>query len=258
MTDAVAAAGTEVEPVLTGALALLTDNPEATLDALSALVVTVPESRVTAEAQPFPALPKHVPLTEELRRALNHLPEVFNSVEPKARRSLSQTEIDLLTIEQGILGLIGSAMAARMEAVKETIRHHMDVDAEEKGIAAPKAKVDSSTGAVIVPATPRDQSGHYLLAEEKHPHQVQAGPLSWSQERSAAAPKPSGAVLQQAYDAGEIDREDYLAVTMQTRVFDQLGARALIRKDPARGLRVLRRITVAGKPKSSLYLRKNT
>ena len=258
MTDAAAAPATaELEPVLTGALALLTADPNASLEELSALVVTAPAAPLAAEAQPFPDLPRHVVLTPEVRRALVKLADVFNSVEIEKRRSLTQAEIDLLTIEQGILGMIGATMAARMEAVKETIRVHMDVAAEEAGIAVAKDQLGPG-GEVIVKATPRDQKGHYLLAGEKNPHRVQAGPMSWSQERSAATPAASDGVLQKAYREGEIDRADYLAVTREVRVLDPIRTRDFIRQAPARGLRVLRKITVAGRPSASLYLRKNT
>ena len=82
--------------------------------------------------------------------------------------------------------------------------------------------------------------------------------LPMSEERSAATPVASDGVLQVAFRDGTIDRSDYLAVTREVRVFDPIRARDLIRQAPARGLGVLRRITVAGRPSASLYLRKNT
>ena len=172
------------------------------------------------------------------------------------RRSLTDKEIAAITAERVILTQIGAALAARDKIIAETIRVHMDVDAEEKGLAIPADKTDPATGQVIVAATPRDQNGHYLLAGPQQPHQVPAGPVQWSQEYSAAAPMPSDGELQAAYQVGSITREDYLAVTREVRSFDAIRARELIRSAPARGLAVLRRITVGGTPKSSLYLRK--
>jgi hypothetical protein len=253
MTDVTA----ELEPVLAGTLALLREKPEMTLDELAARVVAAAPDILHAEAEPFPKLPKHVELTTEVQRALPQLVKVFNSVEIKDRRSLTQNEIDLLTIEQAVISLVGATMAARLDVIKETVRVHMDVAAEEAGIAVPKAQI-SPAGEVIVPATLRDQKGHYLLAAPLAPHQVQAGPVRWSQEFSQSAPKPSQGLLEEAVAAGDIERADYLAVTREVRVIDTGKLRELIRTAPARGLAVLRRITVAGRPQSSLTIRKQT
>jgi hypothetical protein len=245
---------TEIEPVLAGALALLQAKPDISLDELAAQVVAAVPAAPAAEAEPFPKLPKTVELTDEVRRALKNVASIFNSVVIKDRRSLTKDELDLLTMEQGVIILIGATLIARQEAIKETIRHHMDVDAEEQGLAVPKDKLGPD-GEVIVAATPRDQHGHYLLATSGEPHQVQCGPVLWSQEASSATPKPNDSALQAGFRAGTISREDYLAVSREVRVFDPEKARALVRKEPARGLAVLRQVTVGGKPKSSLYLR---
>jgi hypothetical protein len=246
---------TEIEPVLAGALQLLRDKPDTTLETLAAQVAPDLQRVPAPEAQQFPPLPKHVELTDEVKRALKRLPDMFNSVEPETRRSLAQTELDLLTLEQSVISMIGAALLARQEAIKETIRHHMDVAAEEKGLAVAADKTDPATGTVIVPATPRDQNGHYLLAGPKDPHQVQAGPVLWSQEYSAPTPKANDGALQTAFRDGSVTREEYLAVSRETRVLDQEKTRAYIRKNPERGLAILRRVTVGGKPKSSLYIR---
>jgi hypothetical protein len=246
---------TDVEPVLAGALALLREKPEITLEDLAAQVAAAIPVTPAPVAKPFPALPNEAVLTEEVLAALKGLPKVWGSVVIKDRRSLTAEEITRITAERLIITQIGAALAARDKAIAETIRVHMDVAAEEAGVAVPKDQL-APDHTVIVAATPRDQNGHYLLAGSQKPHQVPAGPVAWSQEYSAAAPAPSDGELQAAYEAGDISRADYLAVTRQVRVFDPVAARAYIRKVPARGLAVLRRITVGGTPKSSLYLRK--
>jgi hypothetical protein len=248
-------ANTELEPVLAGALQLLRDKPDTTLETLAAQVASDLQRVPAPEAPPFPKLPKHVELTDEVKRALKRLPDMFNSVEPETRRPLAQAELDLLTLEQSVISTIGAALIARQEAIKETIRNHMDADAEAKGLAVPADKTDPATGTVIVAATPRDQNGHYLLAGPKEPYQVQSGPVLWSQERSAPTPKASDGELQNAFRDGSVTREEYLAVSREVRVLDQEKTRAFIRKAPERGLALLRRITVGGKPKSSLYIR---
>jgi hypothetical protein len=246
---------TEVEPVLAGALALLREHPDTTLEALAEQVAAAVPAVPAPEARPFPDLPRHVEMTEAALAALKLVPRIFNSVELASRRPLSQAEIDLLTREKEVLAAIGTVLAARDKAIGETMRVHMDADAEATGLAIPADKTGPD-GTVIVAATPRDQNGHYLLAGPQAPHQVQSGAVAWSQEYSASAPAPSDGILQEAYQAGEISREDYLDVTREVRVFDTIKARDLIRRAPGRGLAVLRRITAGGKPKSSLYLRK--
>lgn len=256
MTDAAAPSTAELETVLAGPLALLRDKPDTSLDDLAAAVAVAP-AVPHAEAAPFPKLPKHIMLTAEVLDAISKLQDVFNSVEIKDRRSLAQTEIDLLTKEAATIGTVGTALAARLEVIKETMRVHMDVAAEEAGIAVPK-DVLGPGGEVIVAATDRDQKGHYLLAKAQQPYQVPSAGVAWSQEFKNGSVGQSDALLTEAADAGEISREDYLAATREVRVFDAFKARELIRKSPAAGLALLRRITVTGRPSSSLTIRKNT
>jgi hypothetical protein len=157
MTD-IAAPAAELEAVLAGPLALLRGEPETSLEDLAAAVVTAAPAVVHAEAKPFPELPRHVELTTEVQRALGQVAKIFNGVEIKDRRSLTEDELILLTIEQSVIALVGATMAARLDVIKETVRVHMDVAAEEAGIAVPKAQI-SPAGEVIVAATPRDQKG---------------------------------------------------------------------------------------------------
>jgi hypothetical protein len=250
---------TEVEPVLAGALELLREKPDTDLSTLAAKVAAAAEEPALASqvAEAFPALPRHTELTDAVRRALAQIPALFGSVEIETRRSLTKKELDLITLEESVIALIATTLKARDEAIRETMRVHMDVDAEEKGIAIPKAKLGPD-GEVIVAATPRDQNGHYLLAVPQDPHQVPVGSVIWSQEYSSSAAKPSDSLLGELHRKGDIDRPDYLAVTREVRVFDKDRASALIRQHPGRGLALLRKITVSGKVTASLYLRKQS
>jgi hypothetical protein len=248
---------TDIEPVLAGVLQLLQEKPDLSLDALAEKVAAPGPAKPSPEAAPFPDLPGHAVLDGEALAVLKNLTKVFNSVEIDKRRALTEKEIVAITAERVMLSQLGAALAARDKIIAETMRVHMDVDAEESGRAVPKDKLGPD-GEVIVAATPRDQHGHYLLAGPKEPYQVPAGAVKWSQEFSQSPPTPNDGVLQAAHKGGDIDREDYLAVTRETRVFDPERARAYIRKSPEKGLKVLRRIAVTGPAKSSLYLRKVT
>jgi hypothetical protein len=256
MTDTdTAAASAELEPAIAGALELLKDKPETKLDDLAELVAVVEAVAVSAEAAPWPALPKHIELTEECRRAMDALPGVFGKVElGDKRRSLTAAELKLLTSEVTVIGLISKVLGPRLDAIKETIRVHMDVDAEERGVAVARQLADAG-GTVIVAATPRDQSGHYLLAGPGKPHEIPVGSVVWQQQYSAGAAKPNDAELKAALDAGDIDRKTWLAITREVRKFDAVKFSAFLRKNPRDGLRVLRRITRKGRPQASLYLR---
>ena len=82
--------------------------------------------------------------------------------------------------------------------------------------------------------------------------------MLWSQEFSQPAPAPSLDLLEALYTSGDITREEYLSVTRTERVLDEDKMRALIRKSPQAGLKLLRKITVTGAAKASLYLRKQS
>ena len=184
--------------------------------------------------------------------------QFFNSVELNVRRPLTQAEIDKLTAEQLVIALIAGPLGKRHEAIKEIIRVHMDARAEEDGIAVPKDKLGPD-GEVIVAATPRDQNGHYLLGAPKQPYQVASGDMAWCQDyKNASAPAPSDAELQQAYEAADIERPVYLAITREVRVFDKAKFMLYLRKEPKKALAALRRITRTGSAQSALGLRKQS
>jgi len=257
-TTQTATAAAELEPAITGALELLKTDPDAPLAKLAAQVAVTPEVPLAAEAQPFPELPKHVELTDEARQAMEGLIQFFNSVELNVRRPLTQAEIDKLTAEQLVIALIAGPLGKRHEAIKEIIRVHMDARAEEDGIAVPKDKLGPD-GEVIVAATPRDQNGHYLLGAPKQPYQVASGDMAWCQDyKNASAPAPSDAELQQAYEAADIERPVYLAITREVRVFDKAKFMLYLRKEPKKALAALRRITRTGSAQSALGLRKQS
>lgn len=245
----------EVETVLAGALKLLAVKPDAALDDLAAAVVPVPAHIASPVPAGFPDLPGNVNLTQEVRYALRQLPGVFNSVNIGERRSLTQDEVDAITAEAEVMRVIAPVLAGRLEVIKEMIRVHMDVTAEQGGHVASSDLIDPVSGEVIVPATLRDQNGHYLQAAPRQPHQVQSGNKAWSQEYVSGGTSVSGSALIKLYEDGEITRREYLAVTRETRVLDNDKFRAFIRKAPARGLGILRQITARRDPSASLYLR---
>jgi hypothetical protein len=250
-----ASPATDVDQVLAGALALLDKKPGASVADLAAVVVPPPAVQPVPQAAPFPAIPTPIAMTDEARVALRLLPKAFGSLSLTTRRSLSAAELQTLMAESALLAQIASVLSPRMEEIKEIVRVHMDVDAEERGLAHPVDTIDSVDA---VAATTRDHNGHYLLAAPKQPHQVpvpSAG-LAWSQQYTSGSATPSLAQLEAALENGEITRAEYLACTREKRVLDEDNLKALINRKPGRGLAILRRITVRSAPNSSLNLRK--
>jgi hypothetical protein len=255
MTATDTAPSAELEPVLAGALRLLADKPGSTLAELAGTVVPEPEQQPAQTATGFPDLPAKIELDEAASRALSRLPDVFGGIWLDKRRHLTAIEVDMLTEEARVIRDLAPVLGKRLEAIKEIVRVHMDVQAERDHVVLRQPQVDPQEGTILAPATPRDQHGHYLLAGPKKPHQVQVGNVAWSQEYSSGSASTSLGALNDLLDTGAITRKEYLAMTREARVFDDLGMLAFIRKHPARGLEILRKITRRDSAKSSLYLR---
>lgn len=212
---------------------------------------------VTTEVVPFPPVPKPLVITDEHRVALAELSSVFGVVQPDTRRTLTPDEITTLYKERECLKTIGDLLDGREEAIKTLIRHHLDVDAETRGVAVPKAKVDGATGEVIVEPSPRDQHGHYVLATKGKPERlpIPGTNQEWSREYRSGSVEVDTERLEALLAAGEISREDYLSFTREVRVFDEDRAREAMKKDPSR-FALLRRISRRSSVGSSLFVRK--
>jgi hypothetical protein len=229
-----------------------------------ATLKTVAQAMVSGEAVEaqdsvdFPALPKPVQLDEDTKRALEALPGVFAKVHPEIRRTLSDKEINDLYFERETLRKVTGVLDGRDEAIKEIIRNHLDMDAETKGVAVRKALVDSKTGEVIVEATPRDAHGHYVLATKEQREEVQVPGTDRVFVREYRAPSTTVDVsaLLDMYKNDLITKDEYLAMTRQTRVIDEGKVWDFIRKAPERGLEILGRITKRGLPGTNFNVRK--
>jgi hypothetical protein len=244
----------EIEPVIAGAIRLLSDKPGITVADLAAAVVPPREADPAVPPADFPKLPKSIVLTETLKEALRKLPKIFGSVDIATRRTLTQDERTRLTEEAEVVRQLVTALTARKEAISEIMRVHMDVQAEIDHYAASRLAVAPGARYAAL-ATPRDQNGHYLLATSGNPHQVQVGARAWSQEYSSGSAEPKGAELEALHAAGAITRPEYLALTREVRNLDTEKMSAFIRRNPARGLEILRKITRRSDPKSAMYLR---
>jgi hypothetical protein len=250
MTTTVGKAVSQV--IAKGRLVLKKDSWSLT-DLADAVVDPLPDPSESLEAIPVPPLPKPVELTTKVKEALTLLPTVFeNSPEMTERRAWNDDELSRSYALDEVITALETVLAAKKEANREGIRHTMDVRAEEAGIAVPKA-VRAANGKIIVPATPRDKTGHYVLAAPQKPERLPIPDTSqeWSREFKKGTLSVSGAELDRLHKADEVSREDYLAMTVSKRVFDEAKAKAACAADEQRWL-ILKAISSRTAPSTSL------
>jgi len=228
--------------------ALIVVKEQGSLDAVQKALVGpyVPPQDLSEVS--FPPVPGEVVLTDDVKKALRRLPEVFATVQPTERRALTEEEIKAVEDERDALRKIASLLTSRDEDLKTLIRHHMDVSAEQAGKADPET-------------TDRDAHGHYVIAGPGNPERVPIPGTNLDYSREYRAPKigTDTSVLADMEAAGEISRETYLAMTREVRVFDDTKTiAALANKPTLRGeiLTAIQRMTKPGKPGTSLFTRK--
>jgi hypothetical protein len=202
--------------------------------------------------------PKPVTMTEEAKQAIDALPVVFNRVMPTEPKILDDKEMVDLFEEREILRDALAPLSARDEVIKEIVRHHMDLVAEQSNIAIPKDIVRN--GQVIATATTRDSKGHYILASKGNPEQAEIPGTNqaWSREYKQGGVSFNFAAgdLLAMYEEGEITREQYLAMTRETRVFDEAKTMEAVRKDPETYLPIFQRVAVRSSESTSITVRK--
>lgn len=245
----------ELEPAVVERGRTLLKKKEATLSDV-ALAVTQDVTEVK-DPKPFPAVPKGRTLTEAVRNVLKSVPQVFGSVQMETRRTLSEAELEQVYTEHAVLDTVCKTLKARVEDIKEIVRTHMDVDAEERNLA--RAKEVHRGGKLAAEATPRDSKGHFLLAQETgHPYRIPipGTDKEYSLEYRAGKVTLDGDALLGMFERGEISREEYLGFTRETRVLDETRATNFIKRNPERGMDILAKITHQEPPSTSLYIRK--
>lgn len=210
----------------------------------------IPQESAPAD---FPELP--VPLTapKEIRDALRTLSQTFNSITVTERRTLTDEEIAEIGKEYEAIQTVVKLIAKREEQVKEFVRTHQDVDAEEKGLAHPKDVV--LNGNVVAKATERDAKGHYILASKGHPQETEIPgmTLKFSNQFSSGAVTQDLGAIERAFLDGEIDEATYKACTVVKRVPDEERVKQYVLKTGDTSM--LTRIIKRGRNKSALYLR---
>jgi len=226
MTDLV---GTEIE-----ALSSSQDvDVQAVLNRLTAEAATTAED--AAVTRPTPST-----ITEEERSALASLPEVFGRVCPTTPAPLSTEDTDALLAERTLLATVEKLAKTRKDDIRAIVSNALDAVLTESG----EADED----------TPRDAHGWFLVSGEvagaqngKFVRTVRRGSASVDLDKlKALADDPECELL---------DHDDWLAVTRQTRVFDEAKA-SLVLRDKPELLRALAAATVPGAANTVINQRK--
>lgn len=191
----------------------------------------------------LPPVPKHLKMTDEVRLAMSELGMRFGVVQPSTHRQLTRKEVEEITKEREVIDDIVDLLNKRREAISETMRTHMDLKAREAGL------VDDTT--------PRDKWGHYI-AELSEEAEGLDGNGVWVKTPSRGTPYVDAERMEALAADGVLPREDYLAMTRATRVFDQTKAMEYLRKNPIQGLKFMRLITARKMGSVSITYKKAT
>jgi hypothetical protein len=202
----------------------------------------------------FPELPAPLEAKADTRKAFANLHKIFNKVVMVTRRVLTEPEMAELGAEYRDIQEVKKLIGERESQIKEYVRTHQDVAAEETGQAFPKDVYRN--GNLIAHATPRDANGHYLLAAPKVPSVTEipgTNGLKFSNQFSSGKTTINLGKIDEAYAAGNMDEETYKAVTRLVRVPDaeKLREHALKTGDTS----LLATVVSKGRPSASMYLR---
>jgi hypothetical protein len=205
-------------------------------------------------ADDFPAVPKPLEANDSVREALARLSSNFNQVVVTERRTMDDEELAVLGDEYENLQVVAELLKTRAEQVKEYVRTHQDVAAEEAGQAFPKDIVRN--GETIIKATPRDANGHYILAAPKAPEKTEVpgtNGKNFSSEYRNGRTTVDLSAITRAYERGEIDEKTYLACTRVQRVPDAEKIRAYALKTGDTS--ILARVVTKGRASCSMFFR---
>jgi hypothetical protein len=219
-------------------------------DVATELLGEIPQEEAGTD---FPGLPKALTATAEIRSALKVLSSTFNKVTVAERRTMKPEEIGSIGVEMEAIKAVGKLLGEREEALKEYVKTHQDVEAEEQGRAFPKDVVRG--GKTIAEATSRDKDGHYILAAkgEAVDTEIPGTTLRFSMQLSSGRTTENLGAIAEMFENGEIDEAAYKAMTVVRRVPTAEKVRAYVLKTGRTD--ILGKIVKKGRDGSALYLR---
>jgi hypothetical protein len=230
---------TAVEPTISVAAVrkALADTNLSLAGVLTALALA-PEAPVVEQGQPAPP----APITDDLRKAVAKLPEVFGSVVPNKVRALTPSERVALIEERETIDVILSTLKSRKdEGIRETLANDVD------------QRIETTLPEAELATLAKDETGHYLH-EQYIP--VPDKSVRIAREIRVGSPTISQEKLLEAFEEGKLSREEYLACTREVRVFDETKARKAIERNPELLAKLAEYATEPGKSVGAIYIRK--
>ena len=201
----------------------------------------------------FPEVPAPIEAGKEVRDALKTLTQLFGKVAVETRRTLTEEELAQVGPELEAIQKVKKLLGMREEAIKEYVRNHQDVAAEEAGLAFPKDVFRN--GNLVAHATPRDANGHYLLSEKGKPVDtpIPGTLLRFSNQFTSGKTTEDLNRLTEAYENGEISEEVWKQLTEVRRVPTAEKIKSYVLKTGETW--PLTRILKKGRDSSAMYLR---
>lgn len=252
---------TQIVPAYQVGRIALRDKTKTLREVAADLIGPEVEFEHSSDLVPFPAVPQTPILTDEDKAALAKLPQVFAGVLVDERRALTQDEVKALFVERETVKQVLTVLKGREDVINENVRTHVDVDQERAGVAVPKDVIRS--GKILVEATPRDASGHYIFASKGKPTRVNVPGTNKAFSLEFRSGNDGGVTIDANHlldllERNEITRDQYLSLTSERRIFDEEKATKAIVKDPTL-LEVITKVThrvAPTKPGTSLFVRK--
>lgn len=203
-------------------------------DLLKALAPETPED-VSVEVAPLQ------PITDIHRQAIELLDKVYGQVAPLERRTLQGQELHDLHEERDILKTVETLAKERTNQIRTYILNHADILAEQDGLNK---------------TAMREKDGHYATARRIP---IPDTDMDWSVEPREGVASLDVNILKALAASDEVPdftHEDYIAMTTQTRVFDESKAMKMLAARPEL-VEVVQRATVRGKPSVTVTARKH-
>lgn len=201
------------QPDVSSDLANILDDPKALtrlINSLAPLDEVKPQTKQSV-------MPAATELPDELKAAIDRLPEVFNSVKVASRRALNRPEQQAAANERDVIDVVIDLLTQRSKALTEIVSTHFDVRAEADGKASE--------------LTDRDSKGHYRLAK---PGAWESAVLpdgsEWRRQGTGDSADISMPLLRAAVERGEVPKSLFNAITTEVsqRVLDEDKVRACL------------------------------
>lgn len=222
--------GKAVEKINSGALSMS--------DLLKALA-----PHAVAEGKPSTPTPTAAVISDDERKALAKVVEVFGQVCPTEKRALLATEQDALIEEKQCLDTVKKMAEKRLtEGIRTIVFNHFDTEAEADEDFDPEQ-------------VERDKSG-FLLTDGEAPGTGNTGKKFTREVREGAPTLDVDGLKALADDPDfeEFTHKDFLAMTRQVRVVDENRVMEVLKKKPTL-VTAIARATKPGKKTVSLNLR---